>query len=99
MTARTFDGDSTMTSLVPCPFPAAALAFLAPPLLAFAAVLAAFVFAVGVLAGTLFPSSHSRCDRLTVPRGHAPPCSCNHRPVWGCSLGFARISRRFCLDP
>jgi hypothetical protein len=42
---------------VAVPLVAAALALVAPPLFAFVAVAAAFVFAVGVLAGTLFPSS------------------------------------------
>src|SRR5271157_523445 len=72
---RALDGDSTMTSLVPWPPVAAALALVVPaltppPLLAlaaFEAVAAAFVFAVSVLAGTLFPSSRPRRDRLTVP--------------------------------
>ena len=69
---RALDGDSTMTSLVPWPLAAAVLppaALVPPPLLALAAlaVAAAFVFAVSVLAGTLFPSSHPRRDRLTVP--------------------------------
>ena len=61
---RAFDGDSTMTSLVPWPSPAAARALAVPALLpplvpafdgAFAApaVAAAFVLAVSVLAGTL----------------------------------------------
>jgi hypothetical protein len=43
---------------------------LLPPLLLAVlalAVVAAFVFAVSVLAGTLFPSSHPRRDRPTVP--------------------------------
>src|SRR5208282_2683435 len=70
---RALDGDSTMTSLVPWPSVAATLppvVLVLPPPLAFEtfeAVAAAFVFAVAVLAGTLFPSSHSRRDRLTVP--------------------------------
>src|ERR1700722_10945969 len=72
---RALDGDSTMTSLVPWPSPVAALALdplgaLVPPLLlALAAPVGppAFVFAVSVLAGTLFPSSHPRRDRHTVP--------------------------------
>src|ERR1700756_2685256 len=66
---RAFDGDSTMTSLVPRPsagtvLPRAAVALL--PLVALA-VVPAFVLVVSVLAGTLFPSSHLRRDRLTVP--------------------------------
>jgi len=66
---RAFDGDSTMTSLVPRPFagtvlPRAAVVLL--PLVALA-VVPAFVLVVSVLAGTLFPSSHPRRDRLTVP--------------------------------
>src|SRR6266705_1685170 len=81
------DGDSTMTSLVPWPSPAAALALLAPALavpawplpvrpalagaLAALAVAAAFVFVVSVLAGTLFPSSHPRRDRLRYPWSRA----------------------------
>src|SRR5580704_5285872 len=72
---RALDGDSTMTSLVPWPLPAVALAFdplgaLVPPLLlalAAPAGLPALLFAVSVLAGTLFPSSHPRRDRHTVP--------------------------------
>jgi len=98
------DGDSTMTSLVPRPSPvtAAPLLVLAlPPRPALAgalvalAVVAAFVFAVSVLAGTLFPSSHPRRDRLTVPRGHTPPHSCNHRAGSVCSLGLAVTHGRF----
>src|SRR6266852_3654518 len=61
------DGDSTMTSLVPRPPPAVdlvlAVAALLPPLLA---LLALAVVPAFVLAGTLFPSSHPRRDRLTV---------------------------------
>lgn len=60
------DGDSTMTSLVPPPLPAAGLLLaLALPVRA-AAFDGAFVvpvFVVPVLGGTLFPSSHPRCDR------------------------------------
>ena len=61
-----------MTSLVPRPLPAAAFvlaaALLPPPLFACAA-LADFV----VLAGTLFPSSYPRHDRLPYQRSHAAP--------------------------
>src|SRR6266496_1292376 len=60
---RALDGDSTMTSLVPWPSPAAAFAFAPPPLFFEAAA----AFAVVVLAGTLFPSLHPRRDRLAVP--------------------------------
>ena len=55
---RAFDGDSTMTSLVP------------PLLFAFEAV-PAFAFAVAFLAGTLFPSWNPRRDRLPDPWSHA----------------------------
>ena len=80
---RALDGDSTMTSLVPRPSPVTAAPLLAlapPPRLALAAlvalaVVAAFVFAVSVLAGTLFPSSHPRRDRPHGTRGHTPPHS------------------------
>ena len=41
------------------------------PVLLALAVAAAFVFAVSVLAGTLFPSSHPRRDRLRYPWSHA----------------------------
>ena len=71
------DGDSTMTSLVPWPSAGAALpraAVVLLPLVALA-VVAAFVFAVSVLAGTLFPSSYPRRDRPYGTRGHAPPHS------------------------
>src|SRR5258705_7666989 len=91
------DGDSTMTSLVPRPSAGAALpraAVVLLPLVALA-VVAAFVFAVSVLAGTLFPSSHPRRDRLTVPRGHTPPHSCNHRAGSVCSRGLAVLHGRF----
>ena len=69
------DGDSTMTSFVPWPLPAAALvlvlALLPPPLFAFEVLLtspAAFV-----LAGTLFPSLHLRRNRRPYPWSHAAP--------------------------
>src|SRR5271165_3213647 len=86
---RALDGDSTMTSLVPWPPVAAALALvvtaLAPPpllaLVAFAAVAAAFAFAVSVLTGTLFPSLHPRCDRLTVPVVTRRPAAATIGPV------------------
>src|SRR6266446_6584895 len=72
---RALDGDSTMTSFVPWPSPAAAPALMAPALMAPAplalAAAAAFVFAVSVLAGTLFPSSHPRRDRLRYPWSRA----------------------------
>jgi hypothetical protein len=87
---RAFDGDSTMTSLVPWPFAGTVLrrAAVVPLPLVALAVVAAFVLVVLVLAGTLFfPSSHPRRDRLTVPRGHTPPHSCNHRAGSVCSLG------------
>src|SRR5271157_593813 len=79
---RALDGDSTMTSLVPWPPVAAALALVVPaltppPLLA----LAAFVFAVSVLTGTLFPSSHPRRDRLTVPVVTRRPAAATIGPV------------------
>jgi hypothetical protein len=77
---RALDGDSTMTSLVPLPPLAAAVGLVAPPLFAFAAV-AAFVFAVVVLAGTLFPSSHPRRDRLTVPVVTRRPAAATIDPV------------------
>ena len=68
------EGDSTMTSLVPWPLPAAALALVVPALLpplllavlALAAV-AAFVLVVSVLAGNALPVFASRRDRPTVP--------------------------------
>src|SRR3954454_8932835 len=75
------DGDSTMTSLVPPPLAVAPLLALAPVVrAAFAAALAApaavpvFVFAVPVLGGTLFPSSHLRHDRpyRTLPVTRRP---------------------------
>src|SRR5271166_4479393 len=86
---RALDGDSTMTSLVPWPSLAAALAlvvpaWLPPPPLAFEtfeAVAAAFVFAVSVLAGTLFPSLHPRCARLTVPVVTRRPAAATIGPV------------------
>src|SRR5947209_9554388 len=76
---RALDGDSTMTSLVPPPLPGAP--WPAPVLrAAFGGALAApaavpvFVFAVPVLGGTLFPSSHLRRDRpyRTLPVTRRP---------------------------
>ena len=78
-------GDSTMTSLVPPPLPAAAALL---PVLALPVRAAAFdgafvvpvfvvpVFVVPVLGGTLFPSSHPRCDRpYRTFTGHTAPLS------------------------
>src|SRR5262249_8399515 len=91
---RAFDGDSTMTSLVPRPSPVTAAPLLAPltalappprPALAGAlvalAVDPAFVLVVSVLAGTLFPSSNPRRDRLTVPVVTRRPTAATIGPV------------------
>src|SRR5579862_6712878 len=70
------DGDSTMTSLVPPPpLPlVVALPVRAAFDGAFAVPVPVFVFAVPVLGGTLFPSSHSRRDRpyRTLPVTRRP---------------------------
>src|ERR1700722_7362127 len=73
-------GDSTITSLVPCPFPAApfvALPF--SPLFPLFEAAADFPAAL-LFAGTLFPTSHqkrhgpsSRCDGHRVTRTRLPP--------------------------
>src|SRR5690349_24997674 len=66
---RAFEGDSTMTSLVRRPSAGTVLPRAAAVLLPLVvlAVVPAFVLVVSVLAGTLFPSSYPRRDRLTVP--------------------------------
>ncbi len=67
---RAFEGDSTMTSLVPWPSPVSALDGLAPRVPAFG-VAPAVVFVVAVLAGTLFPSLHPRVAVLRYPWSRA----------------------------
>jgi hypothetical protein len=88
-----------MTSLVPRAPPLAAVAFaLVPPLLfplEVAWPVAAFVFVVCVLAGTLFPFFHPRATVIQT-RGHAPPFSNNLQPGSVCSLGLTGPERRFC---
>jgi len=89
-----FDGDSTMTSLVPRPSPVTAAPLLAllmagaPPLrpalagaLVALAVVPAFVFAVSVLAGTLFPSSHRVVTALRYPVVTRRPIDATIGPV------------------
>src|SRR5215467_7223346 len=91
---RAFDGDSTMTSLVPRPSPVTAAPRLAPltartppprPALAGAlvafAVVAAFVLVVSVLAGTLFPSSHRVVTALRYPVVTRRPIAATIGPV------------------
>ena len=68
------DGDSTMTSFV-------------PPLVLPLEAVPAFAFAVAFLAGTLFPSSHPRRDRLTVPVVIRRPAAATIGPVRCVPLG------------
>ena len=73
--AVTRDGRTLAGPLAPPPRPALAGALVA------LAVVPAFVFVVSVLAGTLFPSSYPRRDRLTVPVVTRRPTAATTGPV------------------